>query len=81
MPEQEWVVRENVKKQGETLRGLYPGQAGRKTARPSAELLLRAFRGVSISVVQVEGQNHVLFSGLSPLQLRLLELLDMPPDL
>ena len=77
----EWVVRENVKKQGETLRGLYPGQAGRKTDSPSAELLLRAFGTLSISVVRVKGQIHVLFSGSSPLQLRLLKLLDMPPEL
>jgi len=77
----EWVVRENLRKEGACVRGLYPGQPGRKTERPSTELLLRVFAPISISVVCVAGQNHVLLSPLSPLQLHLLKLLDLPPDL
>jgi transposase len=77
----EWVVRENLRKEGASLRGLYPGQPGRKTERPSTELLLRAFAPISISVVSLASQNHILLSPLSPLQLRLLKLFNLPSDL
>ena len=36
----EWVVRERLRQEGAKLQGVYAGQPGRKTARPSAELLL-----------------------------------------
>jgi transposase len=77
----EWVVREGLRKEGAVLRGLYAGQPGRKTARPSTELLLAAFATVCVSLVEVGGQAHVLLSGVTALQRRLLQLLDMPPDL
>jgi transposase len=77
----EWVVRERLRRQGTKLQGLYAGQSGRKTARPSAELLLRAMKTVSVSLVEVNGQVHALLSPLTELQNRLLELWGMPPDL
>jgi transposase len=77
----EWMVREKLQQGGETLRGLYPGQAGRKTSRPSAELLLEAFRGISLTVVEVAGQQTALLTPLSPLQEKLLSLWDLPADL
>jgi transposase len=77
----EWEARERLRKGKAKLRGTYDGQPGRQTARPSAELLLRAMRGISVSVVEVNGQFHVLLSPLTPVQRRLLELWDLPPDL
>jgi transposase len=77
----EWVVRERLRKEGTKLRGIYDGQAGRQTARPSAELLLRAMRAISVSVVEVNGQVTVLLSPLTEVQQRLLELWDLPADL
>jgi len=77
----EWVVRERLRKADSPLRGIYDGQPGRKTMRPSAELLLRAMRDISGSVVQLNGQIHALLSPLSEVQKRLLQLWDMPPDL
>src|SRR5436305_898030 len=77
----EWVVREKLQRGGESLRGLYPGQAGRKTSRPSAELLLEAFRGISLTVVELAGQQMALLTPLSPLQEKLLSLWDLPADL
>jgi transposase len=77
----EWVVRERLHKEGAKLQGIYPGQPGRKTARPSAELLLGVMKTISMSVVEVNGQIHVLLSPLTEVQKRLLELWDMPPDL
>ncbi len=77
----EWVVRERLRKQGAKLQGVYAGQPGRKTNRPSAELLLRAMKTISVSVVEVNGRTHVLLSPLTEVQKRLLDLWDLPPDL
>jgi transposase len=77
----EWVVRERLRQEGTKLQGIYAGQPGRKTARPSAELLLTAMKTISMSVVEVNGQIHALLSPLTEVQRRLLALWDMPPDL
>ena len=77
----EWVVRERLRRDGSTLQEVYAGQAGRKTARPSAELLLTVLRTISVSVVEVAGQVCVLLSPLSAVQQRLLDLWDLPPHL
>jgi len=77
----EWQVRERLQQQGAKLKGIYAGQPGRQTARPSAELLLSALKTISVSVIEVNGQVHALLSPLTEVQKRLLELWDMPPDL
>ena len=70
----QWVARQHLQENAEPLRGLYPGQAGRKTSRPSAALLLRAFRGISLTVVAVAGRPSVLLTPLTALQEKLLTL-------
>jgi transposase len=77
----EWVVRERLRQEGSKVEGIYAGQSGRKTARPSAELLLEAMKTISVSVVEVNGQTHALLSPLTAVQTRLLELWALPPDL
>jgi transposase len=77
----EWVVRERLHKEGARLQGIYAGQPGRKTDRPSAELLLGAMKAISVSVVEAHGQLHALLSPLTEVQKRLLELWDLPADL
>jgi transposase len=77
----EWVVREQLRQEGSKLQGIYAGQPGRKTVRPSAELLLKALGTISVSVVEVNGQRHALLSPLTEVQIRLLELWHMPTDL
>jgi transposase len=77
----EWVVRERLQNEGAKLQGIYAGQPGRQTARPSAELLLRVMKTISVSVVEVNGQTHAMLSPLSEVQTRLLELWGLPPDL
>ena len=74
-------MRERLRKEGTTLQGVYAGQPGRKTARPSAELLLEVMKTISVSVVEVNGKVHALLSPLSEVQKRLLVLWDLPPDL
>jgi transposase len=77
----EWEVRERLQNKGAKLQGIYAGQPGRQTARPSAELLLRVMKTISVSVVEVNGQTHAMLSPLSEVQTRLLELWGLPPDL
>jgi transposase len=77
----EWVVRERLRQEQSRLQGIYAGQPGRQTARPSAELLLEALKTISISVVEVNGRIHALLSPLTEVQKRLLELWGLPPDL
>src|ERR1700676_2260446 len=77
----EWVVRERLRQEGSKVQGIYAGQPGRKTARPSAELLLEAMKTISVSVVEVNGQTHALLSPLTEVQERLLELWSLPSDL
>jgi transposase len=77
----EWVVRERLRQEGTKLQGIYAGQPGRQTARPSAELLLATMKTISVSVVEVNGRIHALLSPLTEVQKRLLALWDMPSDL
>jgi hypothetical protein len=77
----EWVARERLRQEGRKLQGVYGGQPGRKTPRPSAELLLGAMKAISVSLVEVNGWVHALLSPLTEVQKRLLELWRMPPDL
>jgi transposase len=77
----EWVVRERLRQEGTKLQGVYAGQPGRKTTRPSAELLLKAMQTISVSVVEVNGQTYALLTPLTEVQRRLLELWGLPPDL
>jgi transposase len=77
----EWVVREGLRQEGSKVQGIYAGQPGRKTARPSAELLLETLKTISVSVVEVNGKRHALLSPLTEVQKRLLELWGLPADL
>jgi transposase len=77
----EWVVRERLHDEGAKLRGIYAGQPGRQTARPSTELLLRVMKPIGVSVVEVNGQTYAMLSPLTEVQTRLLELWGLPPDL
>jgi transposase len=48
----EFVVRRQLGKAQGKVAGLYPGQATRATASLTAELILRAFQGISLTVVE-----------------------------
>jgi transposase len=74
----EYVVRRSLAACGGKLRGVYAGQPGRGTSRPSAELLLEAFRGLDLRVVVVEGVRYRTVSPLTVVQKRILQLLEIP---
>ena len=74
-------MRERLRQQRSKLQGSYAGPPGRKTDRPSAELLLGAMKPISVSVVAFDGQSHALVSPVTAVHRRLLELWGLPPDL
>jgi transposase len=77
----EWAVRKKLQESGHTLTGLHPGQPGRQAKRPGAELLLRAFRGIHLTLVEAAGQRVIQITPLTALQQTLLKLWGLSPDL
>jgi transposase len=73
------VVRARLTEQGETLTGIYAGQPGRQTARPTTEMLLRAFRGVTLARITLHAETHWHITPLSDTQKRILKLLGLSP--
>ncbi len=53
----EFVVRRSLAKDGQALSGLYPGYKKKKTARPTSERLLQAFRGITLTVIKERNQE------------------------
>jgi transposase len=77
----EFVVRRSLATENESLAGLYPSNAKQQTDQPTTERLLAAFKEITLSVVQLPGQRIVHITPLTPLQRRILELLDLPPSI
>jgi transposase len=77
----EFVVRRELASKGEKLKGIYSSQSGRQTSSPSAELILEAFRGISVTTVEVEGKQKRLLTELNEVQQRLLMLLNLPKSI
>ncbi|HEY4036725.1 MAG TPA: IS1634 family transposase [Ktedonobacteraceae bacterium] len=77
----EFEVRQKLAARSSKLAGLYAGQATRATARPTAEKLLGAFDGITLTRVEQSTQKYSHVTPLSPLQQSILALLDLPSDL
>jgi transposase len=74
----EFVVRRHLSETGDKLAGLYAGNPTRTTERPTAESLLRAFKGLHLSFITVGTQTYQHLTPLSELQQKILRLLDCP---
>jgi transposase len=77
----QFVVRRNLQKAGTTLKGIYPGQPGRQTAKPTTEMMLSAFRGVTLSRIKIDGQLHEHLTPLNDVQKRILALMEVPLEI
>ena len=77
----DYVARQKLAAEGAELAGVYAGNAKRSTARPSTERMLRAFEGVNLITITLDGQIYRQLTELSPVQKRILSLLDLPPSL
>ncbi|WP_263420012.1 hypothetical protein [Tolypothrix sp. PCC 7601] len=71
----EFQVRHNLEKEKEKLAGLYVGNPKRETTRPSAEIILAAFKEITLLLIEVKNEIYAHLTALSPLQKRILALL------
>ena len=71
----EFVGRRHLALEKEKIAGLYAGNPKRETARPTAERLLEAFQEVTLTVIELPQQTICHVTPLSPVQLRILEIL------
>jgi transposase len=77
----EFVARRSLEADHEGLAGLYPGNPKQQTQRPTTERLLAAFKEITLSLVHLPGQTIIHISPLTPLQSRILSLLDLPTSI
>jgi transposase len=74
----EFVVRRNLK---EPLKGLKAHKPQEKTSKPTAESLLKAFSSLTLTIIQIRGEQVCHVTELSSLQQHILLLLELPPDI
>ncbi len=77
----EYQVRRSLAQDHPTLAGLYPGQPTRTTAQPTTERLLRAFKTISLTLVQKGSQIFYLLTPRSDLHRTILHDLAYPSNL
>ncbi len=78
----EFVVRRSLAEAAETMAGLYDGNPKRQTARPSAELLLKAFDNISLTTLTQASQvRSRQITPLTAVQRHILDLLGLSPDI
>ena len=77
----DYVARQKLAAEGAELAGVYAGNAKRSTARPTTERMLRAFEGINLIKITIGEQTLLQLTDLSPVQERILSLLDLPPSL
>lgn len=71
----QFVARRNLKEQEQKLSGIYAGQPGRQTDRPTTEMMIRAFCGSTLARFSGGSEMHWHISPLSVTQKRILKLL------
>jgi transposase len=75
----EFLVRRRLAQEGAELAGIYKGNPKRSTARPSTELMLEAFKYITLTIIHEAHRTLRHLTPLNPTQQRILELLDIPP--
>jgi transposase len=73
----EFVVRRSLAQNQQSMTGLNPDRPRKGTARPTTERLLRAFKGVTLTVIRGKGTESRHLSPLSTLQEEILMRLDL----
>lgn len=77
----EFVVRRALKREQAALVGLHTENPKKATATPTTERLLRAFANITLTIVHLPDRVMRHVTPLTPLQVRILELLDLSPDI
>jgi len=74
----EFTVRKALQEQGAKLDHIYAGNPKRSTAKPTTEMMLLAFRGLSLNVVNFNGSGRCCMTPLNAVQTRILGLIGFP---
>jgi len=74
----EFTVRKALQEQGEKLDHIYAGNPKRATAKPTTEMMLLAFRGLSLNVFNFNGADRRCMTPLNAVQTRILGLIGFP---
>ena len=77
----EFKVRKALQEQDAKLDNIYAGNPKRATAKPTTEMMLRAFCGLNLIVININGTDCCYMTQLNTVQLRILALLGFPPSL
>jgi transposase len=77
----EFVARRSLATENEGLAGLYPGNPKQQTLLPTTERLLAAFNEITLSSVLLPDHTILHITPLTPLQSRILLLLDLPTSI
>jgi transposase len=75
------LAKANLAQSQAELAGIYPGNPMRSTATPTTERMLAAFDNINLTVIPVAGQLHYQITPLTAVQLRILELWELPDTL
>ena len=73
----EFVVRRQLKREEESLVGLYPENPKKATQRPTSERLLKAFDNVTLTIFQIKGEEYGYVTPLNQLQKKILRFLGL----
>ena len=74
-------MRRQLKMAGESLVGLHPENPKLTSTRPTTERLLKAFDNLTLTILEVRGQQYGHVSPLSLLQAKILRLLGLSPEI
>jgi transposase len=77
----EFSARRTLQAEGQKLAGIYPGNPKRATARPTSEMMLRAFEGVTLTSIEQAAEVRAHLTPLEPVQQRILHLLRLSPEI
>lgn len=77
----EHLVRENLAKTGQKIAGVYAGNPKRATQTPKAETILRVFKNIYLTTIQIAGQTHQHITPLNDVQKQVLALCELPANL
>ena len=77
----EYRLRTTLSQRGESLVGLNPAVPTQATSRPTTERVLGAFQNITLTIIQAGDRRHTHVTPLTPMQRRVLALLDLPASL
>jgi transposase len=77
----EYRVRRRLQESGSQLVGLHLENPKKGTDRPTTERLLQAFEPITLTILRLPGCEIGHVTPLTPVQVQILELLDLSPDI